>query len=124
MAKILIIDDDDFTRELLVKLLTRNGYEVATAADGKLGVTMFEADPADLVITDIVMPEKDGIETITDLRRRNPDLKIIAMSGGDRRPADVSRNYLHSAKLIGANRSLQKPFENDEILAAVRELLN
>ena len=124
MAKILIIDDEIDARDLLARLLTKNGYEVVAAADGKEGVAMFEVEPVDLVITDIVMPEKDGIETITDLRRNNPDLKIIAMSGGDRRPADVSRNYLHSAKLIGANRSLQKPFDNADMLGAVRELLS
>ncbi|MCB1182070.1 response regulator [bacterium] len=124
MARILIIEDDALTREWLESLLTRNGYEVIAATNGKEGVDRFHASPADLVITDIVMPEKDGIETITDLKRSHPDLKIIAISGGDRRPADVSRNYLHSARLIGANRSMQKPIENPDILAAVRDLLN
>ena len=124
MARILIIEDDPLTREWLESLLTRNGYEVDAATNGKEGVAHFEANAADLVITDIVMPEKDGIETITDLKRRHPDLKIIAISGGDRRPADVSRNYLHSAKLIGADRSMQKPIENLDILEAVRTLLS
>lgn len=124
MARILIIEDDTLTREWLESLLTRNGYHVDSAANGKEGVTLFLANPADLVITDIVMPEMDGIETITDLKRRQPALKVIAISGGDRRPEDVSRNYLHSAKLLGANRALQKPIENNEILDAVRDLLS
>jgi len=124
VAKILIIEDDALSREWLESLLSRNGYLVDSATNGKEGVDLFRANPADLVITDIVMPEKDGIETITDLKRTYPGVKIIAISGGERRPEGVSRNYLHSAKLLGANRAMQKPVANDELLAAVRELLS
>jgi YesN/AraC family two-component response regulator len=74
-----------------------------------------------MVITDIIMPEKDGIEAIMDLKRERPDLKLIAISGGGR--ADPE-NYLHSAQLLGANRTLRKPFTNEAILAAVKELFN
>ena len=84
---------------------------------------MFCANQSDLVITDIVMPEKDGIETITDLKRHHPAVKVIAISGGERRPEGVSKNYLHSAKLLGANRAMQKPIANEDLLEAVRELL-
>ncbi len=124
MARILIIEDDTLTREWLESLLSRNGYLVDSATNGKEGVELFRVNPADLVITDIVMPEKDGIETITDLRRSYPGVKVIAISGGERRPEGVSRNYLHSAKLLGANRAMQKPVANEDLLAAVRELLS
>lgn len=124
MTRILIIEDDTLSREWLESLLSRNGYLVDSATNGKEGVQLFRANPAELVITDIVMPEKDGIETITDLKRTYPGVKIIAISGGERRPEGISRNYLHSAKLLGANRALQKPISNDELLTAIRDLLN
>ena len=123
MARILIIEDDSLTREWLETLLTRNGYVVDLATNGQEGIDLFRRHPADLVITDIVMPEKDGIETITDLRRDNAEVKVIAISGGERRPEGMSRNYLHSARLLGANRSMQKPIANKDLLAAIRELL-
>ena len=120
MPRILIIEDDDEVRELLESLLTRKGHIVATAANGKQGVAAFVDNPFDLVITDIIMPEKDGIEAIMDLRRGRPDLKLIAISGGGRAEPE---NYLHSAQLLGANRTLRKPFSNEAIMAAVREML-
>ena len=124
MARILIIEDDNLTREWLESLLSRNGYVVESASNGQLGTELFLEKSADLVVTDIVMPEKDGIETITDLKRHNPNVKVIAISGGERRPAGVSRHYLHSAKLIGADRAMQKPITNEDMLAAISELLS
>lgn len=124
MARILIIEDDNLTREWLESLLSRNGHEVESASNGQLGTELFLKNSADLVVTDIVMPEKDGIETITDLKRHNPNVKVIAISGGERRPAGVSRHYLHSAKLIGADRAMQKPITNEDMLAAISELLS
>ncbi|MFT5233959.1 MAG: CheY-like chemotaxis protein [Candidatus Krumholzibacteriia bacterium] len=124
MARILVIEDDTLTREWLESLLTRNGYAVDTASNGKQGTEMFVKSAADLVVTDIVMPEKDGIETITHLKRHNPKVKVIAISGGERRPVGLSRHYLHSAKLIGADRAMQKPITNEDMLAAVAELLS
>jgi CheY-like chemotaxis protein len=120
MPRILVIEDDDEVRELLESLLTRDGHVVATAVNGKQGVAAFLAEPFDLVITDIIMPEKDGIEAIMDLRRGRPDLKLIAISGGGRAEPE---NYLHSAQLLGANRTLRKPFTNEAIIAAVNDLL-
>lgn len=120
MPRILIIEDDGEIRDLLERLLTREGHTVATAINGKQGVVAFRANPFDMVITDIIMPEKDGIEAIMDLKRERPDLKLIAISGGGR--ADPE-NYLHSAQLLGATRTLRKPFTNDAILATVKELL-
>ncbi len=121
MAKILIIEDDDEVREYLEIILTRAGYECLSAPNGLEGVDLFMSNPADLVITDIIMPEKDGIETIMDLRRKNSALKVIAISGGGRAEPE---NYLHSAKLLGANRTMKKPFTNEEMLKNIRDLLD
>lgn len=118
--KILVIDDDDLVREYLVEVLQRAGYEVSSAADGKAGVDACRGTNTDLVITDIIMPEKDGIETIMDLRRENPGLKVMAISGGGRtRP----ESYLESARLLGADLTMAKPFSNQDFLAAVAALL-
>jgi DNA-binding response OmpR family regulator len=119
VAKVLVIEDDVEVRTYLVAVLTRAGHQVLQAGNGKEGVQVFAAEPCDVVITDIIMPEKDGIETILDLRRSHPGLKVIAISGGGRSTPD---NYLHSAKLLGADRAFRKPFTNDEILSAVEEL--
>ncbi len=121
MTKILIIEDDELVRDYLVDVLVRAGFTVEAAADGKAGVESFQQQAADLVITDIIMPEKDGIETIMDLRRENPNLKVIAISGGGRSEPE---NYLHSARLLGADLTMKKPFTNKELLAAISGLLN
>lgn len=120
MARILIIEDDEVVREYLESVLSRAGYQCLSANNGRTGVELFNSNPTDLVITDIIMPEKDGIETIMDLRRKNSQLKVIAISGGGRAEPE---NYLHSAKLLGANRTMKKPFTNEEMLEAIRELL-
>lgn len=120
MARILVIEDDNEVREFLESLLGRAGYQTMAAANGKEGVELFHAHAFDLVITDIIMPEKDGIEAIMDLRRGRPGLKLIAISGGGRAEPE---NYLHSAQLLGASRTLRKPFSNEAIVAAVQELL-
>lgn len=119
MATILVIEDDREVREYLVEVLHRAGHKVRAAANGRDGVAMFRELPAQVVITDIIMPEKDGIETILDLRREHPRLKVIAISGGGR---STPENYLHSARLLGADRAFRKPFSNEEILTAVAEL--
>ncbi len=121
MATILIIEDDTQVRAYLDNLLRRAGHVTETAADGKEGVAVFREKSVDLVVTDIIMPEKDGIETIADMKRIRPDLKVIAISGGGR---SEPGNYLHSAYLLGADRTIKKPFNNKDILAAVRELLD
>lgn len=119
MATILVIDDDQEVRDFLVAVLERAGHEVTTAGNGRDGVAMFREHAVQVVITDIIMPEKDGIETILDLRREHPDLKVIAISGGGR---TTPENYLHSARLLGADRAMRKPFKNEEILRAIEEL--
>lgn len=116
MPSILLIEDDDFFRDTLAIALTERGYTVTQAADGAKGVKLFLATPTDLVLTDIVMPNQEGVETIETLRRDHPKLGIIAMSGGP--PL-----YLRVAGAIGANRTLPKPFDLPTLLAAITEVL-
>ena len=119
MARVLVVDDDFQMREMLGVILQRKGYDVITAADGRLAVQLQKKSPFDLVITDIIMPEKEGLETISELRHSYPCLKIIAISGGGRhRPG----GYLELARQLGADRILAKPFGSWEILSAVNEL--
>jgi len=121
MALILIIDDDDQIRRVLRKTLERDGYKVADAPNGKEGIRLYRENPADLVITDIIMPEKEGIETIIELKRDFPEVKIIAMSGGGHIGPE---GYLQDAKMLGAQRTLTKPIERNELLKTVMELVN
>ena len=120
MARILVIDDDPDIRGLLETALTLAGHEVISAADGVQGLSGNRATPADLVIVDIFMPEKEGIETIMELHQEWPSLPIIAMSGGG---ASGNRNFLSQALQLGATRAVQKPFDYTDILAMVTELL-
>jgi DNA-binding response OmpR family regulator len=119
-ATVLVVDDDAPMRGFIRELLTQHGYQVFEAADGQEGLQMFEGNPADLVITDLFMPKKEGCETILELRRRWPGMKIIAMSGGSRDGHD----FLPIARALGAQRTLYKPILTDELLQAVHEVLN
>jgi DNA-binding response OmpR family regulator len=120
MAKILVIDDEPSILLMIKKMLEKAGHEVDMALNGKEGMQMFELNKADLLITDIIMPEKEGLETIVELRKKYPDLKIIAISGGGRISAD---GYLPGAKLLGANMVFQKPLIQKEFLEAVSFLV-
>ena len=120
MAKILVLDDDDTVRLSIQLALEDAGHEVAAAADGKEGTTLFRENPADLVISDIFMPEKEGLETIDEIKRLRPQTKIIAISGGGRMAPD---DYLLIAKSVGADRSLLKPFDIQQLVLVVEELL-
>jgi len=120
MPLILVIDDDEQMRRMIRTMLERAGYDVLEAADGRIGMKLFRQAPTDLVITDIVMPEMEGLETIMALKRESPPVKIIAISGGARmQPGD----YLIVAKELGAHRTLTKPFRRHALLEAVKELL-
>lgn len=116
-ASIIVVDDDDTVRRVLRRMLESVGYEVREAPNGRRAVAEFHNRPADLLITDIFMPEQEGIETISALRREHPDLKIIAISGiaGD--------HYLRMAKLLGARATLQKPLRLATVLDTVRATL-
>jgi CheY-like chemotaxis protein len=120
MARILLIDDDDSFREMLRLTLTHFGHTVIEARDGKAGLKLLPQANADLVMTDIVMPEKDGIEVILELKNIRPNLKIIAMSGGARISAAT---HLLAARQLGAAKILSKPFTNEALIAAIGELL-
>ena len=120
MTHILIIDDDLQILDMLSQTLEREGYEVITASDGKEGLRLYRENPVDLIITDIIMPGKEGIETIMDLRREFPHVKIIAISGGGQIDAE---QYLSMAQKLGAQRTFIKPFARTELLKAIMELL-
>lgn len=120
MRRILVIDDDVQFRQMLRQMLERAGYEVVDAADGREGVKLFRTLPTDLVITDIIMPEQEGIETIRELKRDFPDVKIVAISGGGRID---SKDYLCLAEQFGVTATFGKPLDREEFLAAIEELL-
>lgn len=117
--KILVIDDDYLVRSSLARLLRGKGYEVVTAADGERGMTEFRNAAPDLVITDIIMPEQEGIQTIRQMRRERPDAKIIAISGG---PQFGDLDVLEIALKLGADKVIHKPFDAAELLSRVRQL--
>jgi PAS domain S-box-containing protein len=119
-GRILLIDDDSKIRKLFIQKLAGRGYEMIEACDGKGGLKLYHENRPDLVITDLVMPEKEGIETITELKRDFPKVKIIAISGGGRNVPDA---YLHIAKNLGAERTFSKPIDWPELIKAVGELL-
>ncbi len=120
MAHLLLIDDDELFRPMLRENLEQMGHTVTEARNGKEGLARYASAPADLVFTDLIMPEKEGIETIIELSKKWPEVKIIAMSGGGRVAAS---NYLATAKKLGAGYVLSKPFSNDELVAAINKML-
>ena len=120
MARILVIDDDEQLRRMLCLALGREGYVVVEAGDGNEGLHQLREAPVDLIITDLLMPEKEGLETIMDIRREFPDVKIIAMSGGGQAR---NLNFLRVAERLGAQRTMSKPFHIHALLAVVQELL-
>jgi DNA-binding NtrC family response regulator len=120
MARILIIDDESQIRSMLRLMLERVGYEIAEAPDGIEGIRQYRENPADLIMTDLLMPNNDGIGMIIDLKKEFPNVKIIAMSGGG---VNRPEGYLDGAKKLGATRTLTKPIDRDEMLKAVKETL-
>jgi DNA-binding NtrC family response regulator len=121
MTKILVIEDDSSFRNVLVQMLARAGYDVRQAGDGNQAVEVCADFQPDLVLTDIIMPDKEGLETIQDLLALNPNLKIIAMSGGGKFGPD---SYLPLAQKLGAKATLQKPFMREELITTIEEVLN
>jgi CheY-like chemotaxis protein len=120
MERILVIDDDDAVRATIRRVLERAGYVVEVAVNGADGIRLYRNAPHDLVITDLYMPEKEGIETIQELRAERPDLPILAVSGGIL--GDKS-GPLTDAELFGASATLAKPFSTEELQTTVARLL-
>ncbi|MDV7339613.1 response regulator [Terasakiella sp. A23] len=120
MTTILVIDDEELARFTIREVLESEGFNILEAEDGEKGLAVFHATPVDLIITDIIMPHKEGVETIIELKQEAPDLKIIAISGGGR-----TRNldFLKLAGEYGADKVIAKPFSATDLLSAVKECL-
>lgn len=119
MKNILIIDDDNLVRGMVAKALRKTGYHVLEASDGNEGLQVALHHSVDIVITDILMPDKEGIETILELKDINEKIKIIAMSGGGKRQ---NMTFLNMAKKAGADKLLKKPFRPSELIQLIEEL--
>jgi CheY-like chemotaxis protein len=124
--RVLVIDDDPLVRLTIQNTLESQGYEVAPAIHGDDGLAKFQAEPFDLVIVDILMPEKEGLETVRELRELNARTAIIAITGAlsvASRLRDPALDYLRMARSLGATRTLRKPFTAQQLLALVKESL-
>jgi CheY-like chemotaxis protein len=129
MTKVIVIDDEEDIRIVLKEIFLREGFEVEVASDGNEGMNLLREHGADLVITDIIMPGSDGVETAYDIRMEFPKTKIIVMSGGGNAAAlgyeataITTTAYLASAAAIGADLTLTKPFDREELVRAAKEL--
>jgi CheY-like chemotaxis protein len=121
MGAILVVDDDVQVLEVISQILRLEGHVVTTARDGREAVSKFKGDKFDLVITDLIMPEREGLETISDLKALARSVPVIAMSGGGRLGPN---DYLETAHQIGANATLAKPFARSELVRLVSSLLS
>lgn len=117
--RVLVIEDDEDFRDLVLRWFRNCGIEASGAANGAQALALQRAQPAPVIVTDIFMPEMEGIETIHNLRREFPEVKIIAMSGRDSR---MKFDVFDVARQVGAVRTFKKPFRFEELVAAVREL--
>ena len=121
MSKILVIDDDVVVRTAMVQFLEDLGYDVVSAEDGQRGMRLFRNEKPDLVITDIIMPEQEGIQTIAEIRRERPDAKVIAVSGGGR---VGNTDFLKIARQLGATDVIAKPVDPDDFAARIERCLS
>ncbi len=113
---ILVVDDEAELRDVVTRVLMDAGHRITTAEDGREAIARMEKETFDLVLTDVIMPEKDGMQVITEARRRLPQVKIVAMSGGGHIPRD---QYLRIATGLGAHAVLEKPFTSRELIDTV-----
>lgn len=118
MLKVLVIDDEALVRATLRDMLEEAGCAVAEAADGNAGIALLETEQPDVIFTDILMPNKEGIETINEIRKLGKDIRIVAMSGGG---ATGNMTFLEYAKAVGADRALQKPINFKDVVQIVKE---
>jgi CheY-like chemotaxis protein len=127
MAHVLVIDDDELVRQSLRRMLEKGGHQVGLAANGRRGLDLFEGGGFDLVVTDILMPEMEGLETVRALRRLSSDVPIVVItgdpSGGNWGGAGPPPDYLHMSELLGASRTLRKPFTGPQLLEVVSACL-
>jgi CheY-like chemotaxis protein len=127
MARILVVDDNEEFRASIKDLLETNGYDVVLAVDGEDGIRLFEQQGCDLVVCDVFMPKKDGLETITEILRISPATPVISTTGyvasTSGRQEDLDVNYLNAAQEFGATYTLVKPFDPDEFVALIRRCL-
>lgn len=117
--KIILVEDDEIGRFALAKYLRREGFEVVEAVNGKDAVIEREIDDADIMVTDILMPDRDGIELLADLRLKSSNLPVIAISGGGRISSD---EYLETAEALGAAKVFKKPFDEAALADAIRAI--
>lgn len=122
MKRILLIEDNADVRTMLCDALKEAGYEVVAVADGNAGIEAQRRAPADVVVTDLFMPEKEGLETIAELRQGFPQTKIVAISGGSSRLRGRQADHLTTARELGADAVLKKPFDPEQLVALVRQL--
>ena len=120
-TRLLVIDDDNLVRAALIDMLQTAGFEVVAASNGRLGLELLDTKPVDAVITDILMPEQEGLETIREARQRFPDIRILAISSGGAGGGETQ--LLRFAESFGADQTLSKPFTGSQLVAAVRTLL-
>jgi CheY-like chemotaxis protein len=120
MASILVVDDEAAMRGVMRRALERAGHKVAEAANGDDALAVLDERAVDLVITDVIMPERDGVETIREMRRRRSPAKILVITGGG---PDKHMEYLGIAEIFGADRSLAKPFKLANLVGVVEEML-
>jgi len=121
LMDILVIDDDESVRSMILEILRRNGYSFESASDGRTALTLLARHEFRLVITDIFMPDMDGLELIMKYTASNPNALILAISGGCR--GNFADSSLKPARLLGSRRTLAKPFGVKEFLTTVREML-
>jgi CheY-like chemotaxis protein len=124
MARILVIDDDELLRATVGAMLLSGGHEVVSAADGEDGVRLFQQQPFDLVVCDVFMPKKEGLETVKEIRALSAATPIISMTGSYPRPsggAHLDPDFLRMSKAFGATRVIAKPFKSQELLALIQQ---
>lgn len=121
MVRVLVIEDDESYRSMLRYMIEREGHQVVEAANGEIGLAIYRKEPTDVVITDIFMPQKGGLDIIGKLRELDPDAKVIVISGSA--PAGPE-DHLEAAMNLGACRAFSKPFRRAELLAAIDEAVS
>ena len=118
--KILVIDDEAPVRNILKEMLNKNGYSVTTTSNSTEGLALLQTDTFDLIITDLIMPDPDGFETMREIKARKPEVKVIAMSGHFEQDLE---SYRRTLKSYGADAVLKKPVDTEEIIGTIEELL-